>query len=99
MEIVTTVSVDPTSTLGIKGVGCCRYWLIGAWSKSKSCFVDFKGFITSRLDRFQCTTWGALVLMSVCECTFGSNVISITSSITNIDNIDKWVHLYVSTVY
>jgi len=41
METTTMTSLDPTSTLGIKGIGHCRYWLIGAWSKSKSPSIDF----------------------------------------------------------
>jgi len=41
MEAATMTSFDPTSTWGIKGIGRCRYWLIGAWSKSKSPSIYF----------------------------------------------------------
>ncbi len=41
MEAATMTSLDPTSLLGIKGLGRRRYWLLGARLKSKSPFVDF----------------------------------------------------------
>lgn len=43
MEVAIMVNFDDTSTLGFMGVGHHRYWPIGAWSKSKSCFIDSKG--------------------------------------------------------
>jgi hypothetical protein len=76
MEITTTINLDPTSTSGIGGLGHCRYWLIGAWSKSESPFVDFLGLVTLKLEGLESTTWGSLVLMVVHRPTFGSNVIS-----------------------
>jgi hypothetical protein len=76
-------SLDPTSIFRIWGVECCRYLPIGdAWSKSKSCFVDFKGFVALGLEGLGCTIWGALVLVAIYRPTFGSNVISIMSSTT-----------------
>jgi hypothetical protein len=82
MEVATTINLDPTSTLGIGGLGHCKYWLIGAWSKSKSPFVDFLGLATLRLEGLESTTWGSLVLMIIHRPTFGSNVISPMSSTT-----------------
>jgi hypothetical protein len=41
MEVTTTINLDPTSTSSIGDFGCHRYWLIGAWSKFESPFVDF----------------------------------------------------------
>ncbi len=76
METAITTNLHPIGTSGIKGLGCCRYWLIGAWSKFKSPFVDFSGLIVLGLEGFRSTTWGALVLVIVCRPTFGSNVIS-----------------------
>jgi hypothetical protein len=70
-------SLDPTSSLGIGGVGCHRYCLICVWSKFESCYVNFNGFVASRLKRLLCKTWGAFVLMVVCGHTCHSNVISI----------------------
>ncbi len=76
------ISFDPIRTLGIGGFGRHKYWLIGAWSESKSPSNDFLGFITLKLEGLGSTTWGALVLMIICEPTPGSNVISPMSSIT-----------------
>jgi len=76
MEATTTTNIDPTSILGFRGLGCCKYWLIGAWSEFKSPFVDFLGFITLGLEGLGFATWGAHVLMIICRPTPGSNVIS-----------------------
>jgi hypothetical protein len=84
METTTTTGLDPTLILGIRGFGCHKYWLISAWLKSESCFVDFEGLATLRLEGLGCTTWGALVLMIVCGPTPDSNVISLMSSIKGV---------------
>jgi hypothetical protein len=56
------------------------YWPIGAWSKSKSFYVNFEGLVALGLEGLWCATWGALALMIVCGHTFGFNVMSIMSS-------------------
>jgi hypothetical protein len=71
------MSLDPTSTLGIGGVGCHKYCLICVWSKSESCYVNFNGLVTSRLKGLQCITWGAFALVVIYGHTCHSNVISI----------------------
>ncbi len=38
-------SFDPTLILGIRGLGCHKYWLIGAWTKYESPYVDFSGLV------------------------------------------------------
>jgi hypothetical protein len=84
METTITASLDPTLISSIRGFGCHKYWLISAWLKFESCFVDFKGLATLGLARLGCTTWGALVLMIVCRPTFDTNVISLMSSIRGV---------------
>ncbi len=48
------ISFDPTSILGIKGVGHRRYWMIGAWLKYESFFVDFECLTTLVLEGLEC---------------------------------------------
>ncbi len=56
MEVATTINLDPTSTLGIGDLGHHRYWLIGAWSKFESPFVDVLGLATLKLEGLESTT-------------------------------------------
>ncbi len=82
-KIATTIfNFDPTSTLGIEGLGCHRYWPIGAWTKFESPSIDFKDLATLGLEGLGCTTLGALVLVTLCGPTPGSIVISLMSSTT-----------------
>ncbi len=80
METATTTNLDPTSILAIEGFGCHKYLLIGAQSKFKWPSIDFSSLAGVGLERFGCTTWGALVLVTICGPTHGSNVISLMSS-------------------
>jgi len=82
MEVATTTSLDPIGTSSIRGFELYRYWLIGAWSESKSPFVDFSSLTTLRLEGLRSVTWGALVSVIICGPTLGSNVISPMSSTT-----------------
>jgi hypothetical protein len=79
MEVAIVTSLDPTRTWGIRGLGCCKYWLIGAWSEFESPSIDFSDLATLRLEGFGFATCGALVLMIVCRPTPSSNVISLMS--------------------
>jgi len=87
MEATTTTNIDPTSILEFRGLGCCKYWLIGAWSEFKSPSVDFLGFITLGLEGLGFATWGALVLMIICGPTPSSNVISPMSLATTVGGL------------
>ncbi len=81
MEVAIATSLDPTRTLGIKGLGHCKYWLMGVWSKFKSSYASLLGIVALGLERLGSTTWGAFVLMVICRPTHDSNVISSMSSI------------------
>jgi hypothetical protein len=81
MEIAIATNLDPTKTLGIRGLGHCKYWLMGAWSKSKSPYASLLGLVALGLERLGSATWGGLVLMIIYMPTLGSNVISLMSSI------------------
>jgi hypothetical protein len=74
--IAIMINLDPIGTLGIGGLGHHKHWPIGAWLESKSSFVDFFDLAALGLKGLGSTTWGAFVLMIVCEPTLGSNVIS-----------------------
>jgi hypothetical protein len=84
METTIATSLDPTLILSIRGFGCHKYWMISAWLKFESCFVDFKGLATLGLEGLGCTTLGALVLMIVCGPTLNSNLISLMSFIKGV---------------
>jgi len=50
METTTMTSLEPISTSSIKDVGHHVYWPIGAWSKSKSFYVNFEGLVALGLE-------------------------------------------------
>jgi hypothetical protein len=50
MEVATIISFDATSTSSNRGVGCHRYWPVGAWSKFESCSINFEGLATLRFE-------------------------------------------------
>ncbi len=95
MEVATTTSLDPIGTSSIRGFELYKYWLIGAWSESKSPFVDFSSLTTLRLEGLGSVTWGALVLVIICGPTLWlqCNIPNVINY--NIGRIDEWVHLYV----
>ncbi len=76
------IGLGPTSTLGIGGLGCHRYWLIGAWSNFDSPSIDFSSLGALGLEGLGFATWGALVLVTICMPTPGFHVISPMSSTT-----------------
>jgi len=63
MEAAIMTSFDPARASSIKGLGHRKYWLIGAWSKFESFFVDFFGLAILGLEILGSTTWGAFVCM------------------------------------
>jgi hypothetical protein len=81
METTTMVNLDPTSISAIKGLRCRKYLLIGAQWKFESPSIELSILAGVGLEGFGCTTWGALVLVTICGPTHGSNVISLMSSI------------------
>jgi hypothetical protein len=52
------------------------------WSKFESPHVDFFGHVALGFEGLESVTWGALLLVIVCEPTHGFNVISPMSSTT-----------------
>jgi hypothetical protein len=65
MEVATTINLDPTRTSGIRGLGCHKYWLISAWSKSKSPYANFSNLTALGLEGLGFATWGAFMLVII----------------------------------
>jgi hypothetical protein len=73
--------LTPLELGGIRGFGCCKYWLIGAWSELESPSIDFSSPTSLGLERLESVTWGAFLLVIVCGPTHGSNVIMSSTTI------------------
>jgi hypothetical protein len=67
IEATKATSFDPTRISNIGGLGHNKYWLIGVWLEFESLFVDFSGLKTLKVEGIRSTTWGALVLVIICE--------------------------------